>query len=298
MTLASDLKRAKTEEDVKDAYVRALGLKNVSKNLVDIQTKEIWFEAKEAGTSPVAMFAQLLIYLKQAHDSGEHLPPFLSVIDRDKAALIETEHALPLLKTKGIDWPKSGSKGIAKTKASQEFVNKVSDHIAAHYVVYNIDSHEKQFIHAVRTAIKEGRIIRTPITPDNLRQVFDKWIEMIGSELGGVDESDFALLFFADIMHDGTRAAMTDLPARLLFNGPKPVFLLNGKDYEPVSDRGYRNFWAIYHRPPEQEYRTYLLERRDSLLPLDERSFKGAFYTPLKVVDKAYDLLAETLGKN
>jgi hypothetical protein len=31
---------------------------------------------------------------------------------------------------------------------------------------------------------------------------------------------------------------------------------------------------------------------------LDERSFKGAYYTPLAVVDKAYDKLAETLGKN
>lgn len=41
-----------------------------------------------------------------------------------------------------------------------------------------------------------------------------------------------------------------------------------------------------------------MLERRDSLIPLDERSFKGAYYTPLHVVDKAYDKLAETLGKN
>jgi len=41
-----------------------------------------------------------------------------------------------------------------------------------------------------------------------------------------------------------------------------------------------------------------LLERRDSLIPLDERSFKGAYYTPLHVVDKAYDKLAETLGNN
>lgn len=61
---------------------------------------------------------------------------------------------------------------------------------------------------------------------------------------------------------------------------------------------GYRQFWAIYHRPPKSEYRDYLLERRDSLIPLDERSFKGAYYTPLAVVDKAYDKLAETLGKN
>ncbi|MEI7850136.1 MAG: hypothetical protein WCK35_30365, partial [Chloroflexota bacterium] len=68
--------------------------------------------------------------------------------------------------------------------------------------------------------------------------------------------------------------------------------------YELSNKEGYRQFWAIYHRPPKAEYRNYLLERRDSLIPLDERSFKGAFYTPLAVVDKAYDKLAETLGVN
>ena len=40
------------------------------------------------------------------------------------------------------------------------------------------------------------------------------------------------------------------------------------------------------------------IERRDSLIPLDERSFRGAFYTPLHIVEKAYDLLTQTLGKN
>jgi hypothetical protein len=291
MSLLADLKQAKTEEDVKDAYVRAIGLKDVSKNLVDIQTKEIWFEAKEAGTSPVAMFAQLLVYVKLDHDAGKHIPPFLCVIDREKAALMETEIAKALLKDKAVRWPKSGS------KVGKEFVAQVSAYVAAHYVVYNIDSHEKAFIHSVKSAIKTGKIIRTPITPDNLRQVFDKWIEYIGSELGGVVEADYALLFFADIMHDGKRAAMANLPARLLFDGEKPVFVLNGQQYDLVSDRGYRNFWAIYHRPPDAEYRSYLLERRDSLLPNEERTFKGNFYTPLKVVDKAYDLLAETLGQ-
>ncbi len=34
------------------------------------------------------------------------------------------------------------------------------------------------------------------------------------------------------------------------------------------------------------------------MIPLDERSFKGAYYTPLNVVDKAYDKLTETLGNN
>ena len=47
MTLFEKLQQTKSEEDVKDAYIKALALKDYSKNLYDIQTKEIWFEAKE-----------------------------------------------------------------------------------------------------------------------------------------------------------------------------------------------------------------------------------------------------------
>jgi hypothetical protein len=144
--------------------------------------------------------------------------------------------------------------------------------------------------------VREGRIIRTPITPDNLRQVFDKWVAMVGVELGVKREADYAVLFFADIMHDGRTATMANLPARLLFNGNDPVFIMGADQYDLASARGYRNFWNIYHRPPEQKHRHYLLERRDSLLPLDDQKFKGAFYTPLHIVDKAYDQLAATLG--
>jgi len=292
MSLKSDLLLAKTEEDVKDAYIKAIGLKAYNKTLVDIRTKEIWFEAKGFPAAPVMMFAQLLFYVRAAHKLGEQLPPFLCVIDTEKAAIIETSLALPILEDKSIKWPKSGS------KIDKSLVVQIAPFIEAHFVVYQLDSFEQDFIKAVRSAISAGKIIRTAITPDNLRQVFDKWVEMIGSELAGVAPPDYALLFFADIMHDGKKAAVKDLPAKLLHDDDKPVFLLNGVTYELNSLHGYRSFWAIYHRPPQEEYRRHLLERRDSLLPLDEREFKGAYYTPLDVVDKAYDELTSVLGKN
>ena len=286
MRLYSELQNAKTEEDVKDAYIKALGLKSYSKNLIDIQTQEIWFEAKHGSPSVYEMFIQLLFYVRQARKLGEPIPQFLAVIDQEKAALMETVKAMPIIEDKTIKWRKSGS------QTDKALVAQVAPRIEAHFVVYDIKSHEKEFIQAVKTAITEGKFIRTPITPDNLRQVFDKWVEMIGKELEGVDPIDYALLFFADIMHDGKNAAIKNLPARLLQEDGKPLFLLNGTTYALSSDRGYRRFWAIYHRPPEEEYRHYLLERRDSLLPLNERSFKGAYYTPLHIVDKAYDMLA------
>jgi hypothetical protein len=295
MTAASlyhRLKEAKTEEDVKDIYINALGLKDYSKNLIDIQTKEIWFEAKDKPTSTYAMFTQLLHYVQVALNKGEYIPPFLAVIDTEKAAIMKTADVLPFLAKKTIRWGKSAS------QFPKEALDQVSAFIGTYFVSFKISDHSEEFIATVKSAIKSGDIIRTQITPDNLKQVFDKWVEMIGREINGVDEDDYNLLFFADIMSDGTVSTHTDLPAELLHKNNQPVFSLNGKIYELGNKEGYRRFWAIYHRPPAAEYRNYLLERRDSLIPLDERSFKGAYYTPLHVVDKAYDKLAETLGKN
>ncbi|MDH2917946.1 MAG: hypothetical protein PXX73_01945 [Sideroxydans sp.] len=293
MSLYSQLQAARSEEDVKDAYIKALGLKGYTKGLIDIQSKEIWFEAKDTGkTSSYAMFTQLLHYVQVALDKGEPVPPFLAVIDTEKAALMKSADVLPFLKKKTVKWGKSAS------QYTQDALAEISAYIGAHFVSFKISTHEDEFISTVKAAIKSGDIIRTPITPDNLKQVFDKWVEMIGREIVGVNEEHYALLFFADIMHDGTVSTHANLPAELLHKNGAPVFSLAGKNYELGNKEGYRRFWAIYHKPPKAEYRDYLLERRDSLIPLDERSFKGAYYTPLAVVDKAYDKLAETLGKN
>lgn len=293
MSLYSALQIAHSEEDVKDAYIKALGLKAYTKGLIDIQTKETWFEAKDTGkVSTYAMFTQLLHYVQVALNKGEEIPPFLAVIDTEKAAIMKTSDVLPFLAKKTIKWGKSAS------QYTQEALAEISTHIGTHFVSFRINTHEDEFIITVKTAIKSGDIIRTQITPDNLKQVFDKWVVMIGHEIDGVNEEDYALLFFADIMHDGKVSTHANLPAELLHENDAPVFSLGGKMFELGNKESYRQFWAIYHRPPKAEYRNYLLERRDSLIPLDERSFKGAYYTPLAVVDKAYDKLAETLGKN
>lgn len=295
MRLYEKLQQARSEEDVKDIYIKALSLKDYSKNLYDIQTKEIWFEAKDGYKhSTYQMFTQLLHYVQQALNRGEEVPPFLCVIDTRKAAIMKTADALPLLSNKKqpIKWGKSAS------GYTQEALDVVSAYIGTYLVSFKIETHEDEFINTIKSAIRSGEIIRTQITPDNLKQVFDKWVKDIGREIKGVAEEDYALLFFADIMSDGTISTHANLPAELLHKNNAPVFSLNGKLYELNSREGYRQFWAIYHRPPKAEYRNYLLERRDSLIPLDERSFKGAYYTPLNVVDKAYDKLTETLGKN
>ena len=290
LSLVTALARATTEEDVKDAYIAALGLTGVTKGLVDIKTASIWFEAKEVPTPPLVMVAQLLVYVRAARLRGEPLPAFLGVIDRDKAALLPTAAALPVLDDPAIEWPKSGS------AADKALAAAIAPHLDGHVVRYDIARNAAEFVAAVRSAIATGTIIRATITPDNLRQVFDKWVATVGAELGTVAKADFAALFFADIMDGGDDAMVNSLSAQLYQKNGRPVFILRGTTYQPASMAVYRNFWAIYDRPPEKQHRNYLLARRDTLLPLDEQKFKGAYYTPLHIVDKAYEYLVATLG--
>lgn len=205
---------------------------------------------------------------------------------------MKTSDAIPLLEKKTIKWGKSAS------GYTQEALDTVSAYIGTHFVSFRIETHEAEFIETIKNAIRQGDIIRTQITPDNLKQVFDKWVSMIGREIREVDETKYALLFFADVMHDGTVSTHANLPAELIYRNGNPSFLMDGKVYDLGNKEGYRQFWQIYHKPPKAEYRDYLLERRDSLIPNDERSFKGAYYTPLAVVDRAYDKLTDTLGPN
>ena len=307
MTLCETLQKATSEEDVKAAYIKALGLKNVQRNLIDIQTREIWFEAKLGKRSVYLMFTQLLNYVYVALRDGEEIPPFLCVVDSVKAALMKTEVALPLLKAGGrtsssaadaqkrvspVKWGRSAS------DVTPEALDAVSQFIGTHFVTFRIETQEREFIDTVKAAIKSGEIIRTQITPDNLKQVFDRWVEMVGREIVGVAEDEYALLFFADVMSDGTVSTHENLSAELIHRNGRPAFLLEGRVCNLGSIDGYHRFWAIYDRPPKEEYRNYILERRDSLIPYDERAFKGAFYTPLHIVDRAYDLLNATLGAN
>ena len=227
MSLYEKLQNATSEEDVKDLYIKALGLKTYQKNLIDIQTEEIWFEAKDGYRhSTYEMFTQLLHYVQEALNCGEKIPPFLCVIDTRKAAIMKTADALPLLEKRTIQWGKNAS------GYTQEALDAVSAYIGTHFVSFRIETHEAEFIETIKQAIKTGDIIRTHITPDNLKQVFDKWVDMVGREIVGIGEHDYALLFFADIMHDGTNSTHLNLPAELLYKNGNPVFNLSGKIYE------------------------------------------------------------------
>ena len=180
MSLYQELQNCKSEEDVKDCYIKALKLKDYHKGLVDIKTKEVWFETKQKGVvSTFFQFAQLFYYVQKALDKGDSLPQFLCVADQAKAAIMRTADAIPFLAQKTIKWGASGS------KPTPEAVAAVSACISPYIICFNIATHEKEFIDKIKVAIKTGDIIRRDITPTNVKSVYDEWCQLIGQEIDG-----------------------------------------------------------------------------------------------------------------
>lgn len=85
MSLYEALKQVKSEEDVKDAYIKALGLKGFTNGLIDIQTNEIWkayFSETDVHTvrdtlklnKPYVGWYQVRNALKSRNESGDYQP--------------------------------------------------------------------------------------------------------------------------------------------------------------------------------------------------------------------------------
>ena len=96
------------------------------------------------------MFTQLLHYVHKALKDGDHIPPFLCVIDSVKAAIMKTQDAMPVLTDKNIKWSKSASQFY------QETLEAVSDYIGTRFVSFRIDQHGEEFINTVKNAIAKG----------------------------------------------------------------------------------------------------------------------------------------------
>ncbi len=300
MKLYDLLQRASSEEDVKDIYIRKLFLTNAKRGLVDIESLDVWAEAKKGhNISSYKMFTQLLYYVNTAREDGDkEIPSLLAVFDQQKASLMKTSDVLDFLKKGNIKWGKSASQFTKETE------QQVAQLIGTHFREFNLEADGgvafiQEFVHARL----HNEFIRTKITEKNFEKVFKIWMGMVGCEIDNIGDND-RLFFFTDIINDGKVATRSNLPARLLFDGDIPVFEIEDEEtnrgitYRLKNLEGYRNFWMEYHRPPDDDYQDNLLERGDRLIQTEERMLKGAYYTPDWVVAKAYDTLAKTLGKN
>jgi len=279
-------------------------------------THYLWGEAKKGTHDVFDMFTQLLLTCKKTYDKGDHLaPPWLCCFDEVRIAFVPFHIILPVFNAIDINWTQTPSKHDTKDfeKAREQVINTIGANIVIHHFGED-DVEIKDFIKR-NIGVEGATEIKSPITKDNFRQIYYKWINRVKPSIDvspgewedykkdGILECDF---FIADIIsEEGNSLAKIDDLKITLVNEEFKFKSQNKFGRLAFSDIGFRDggeahavFWNRYKRPPIDEAQTYIINRRDVFVPENLRQIKGSYFTPSIWVKKSQEYLAKVFGDN
>jgi hypothetical protein len=271
----------------------------------------LWAEAKRGIVEVPEMFAQLLLTIKKTVDAGDILPPkFLGVFDQEKIAFLEFHHILPVFYRSDFNWndkPSHVSEGTVKIV--EQFL---TDEALIQFNLKNDEQELREFIKA-NFVIGRDNTSKIQITKNNFVTVFMKWAGMVRptfdmsyDELAeyGLIDGDF---YLGDLLSEDnvTLPDFKNLKVVLkndCYEINVPVLGKKRRLFVEVHfvDHGktHKLFWEKYQRPPKEEFRDYMKDRRDLLVPQDIRERKGSFFTPQIWVEKSQEYLEKVFGEN
>lgn len=91
----------------------------------------------------------------------------------------------------------------------------------------------------LKRLLKFGDVTHATIVPAKLKQVFEKWVVKAGHGIDGMDNDNYALLFFAKLIHASTTSAYNEFNCRINAQRRWAYFILAGKMYELKSQCAY-----------------------------------------------------------
>ncbi|WP_415858871.1 hypothetical protein [Campylobacter molothri] len=186
-------------------------------------------------------------------------------------------------------------------------LNTILDEAQIFYYEKN-DEELKAFI---KENLTSENISKFKIDKNNFVSIYYKWSKSVKDSISidwdlakksGIIDADF---YLADLLSKDNVSIVEKLFAVL----KKDYYEFNEKKTELGSiiaektgfkdhQKAHKEFWAIYERPPREEFWDYIIKRRDLLVDQDIRERKGAFFTPRIWVDKACEYLSKTFGED
>ena len=268
----------------------------------------LWAESKDKPTDIFEMFAQLLLTIKKNVDAGEMPPKFLGVFDREKIAFVEFYNVLEILRLNDFNWRERPS-SVSKKTVSQ--VEKYLKNV----IVFNFAKDIQEFVGFIRENFALGKTgtSKAQINKNNFVTVFMKWVETVRPtiDIESDEQKEYGLIdgdfYLGDLLSedDVTLSDFKDHKVALQKDCYKIRVAIVGKRKRLIEEIGFRDggkahqaFWARYERPPKEEFRDYMKDRRDLLVPQDVRERKGSFFTPQIWVEKSQEYLAKVFGDN
>jgi len=270
----------------------------------------LWAEAKRGVVTDIYKpLVQLILTIGKARTFETYLPPtFLAAFDAEKIAFIPYKEVLPFFSLNDFNWNVTPS-----DDTSREFgllYAAVKDTLERTSYIFRYDAHEAELREFIKQHMS-GSSEQIQINKNNFVSIYQRWLTQVQPSIdvkwdvlkkNGLLDGDF---FLADLL---SRENMTigEKLFVLLQNSKYVVdrdideggIIRAGEIYFNDQQRAHHQFWQIYQRPPEAEYRDHIIERRDLLVSPDLRERKGSFFTPQEWVTLSQEYLAKAFGKN
>ncbi|ENK1724899.1 hypothetical protein AB2848_000826 [Campylobacter upsaliensis] len=273
----------------------------------------LWAEAKKGNKADIIeSFIQLILTIGKEKTYENNLPPiFLGAFDCEKIAFIPYHELDSIFTQNDFNWLVTPSKH--DTKEFKTLHTKTKELLESKKLQFSFKSDYKElqsFIQANFTLNNEN-IAKIPITKNNFTTIYQKWLTSVAPSIGidwnlaknaGILDADF---YLADLLSAENQSLLDKLFVVLKqthyeFNKTTTFMGTQQKDTASFNDnqKAHTAFWNLYERPPKEEYWSYIIDRRDLLVPSDIRERKGAFFTPQIWVGKARSYLEKALGEN
>ena len=274
----------------------------------------LWAEAKKGNKADIReSFIQLILTIGKEKTPDKFLPPkFLGAFDAERIAFIPYHEVMDVFEKNDFNWNVTPSDHDAKE--FKELDALIGEKLSGCATLFNWLSDEDELRKFIKSNFKIGEegVRRLQITKNNFTHIYSKWREAVMPTIeipdwnvakkNGIIDADF---FLADILSQGNVGLSRKLNILLKLDHYKqelgvstiglPLFQdIRFKD----GQKAHRQFWNRYKRPPREEYREYIVNRRDLLVPQDVRERKGSFFTPKKWVELSQHYLELALGVN
>ncbi|MCL1947099.1 MAG: hypothetical protein FWF51_08135 [Chitinivibrionia bacterium] len=272
----------------------------------------LWAEAKKDVSDVTTMLAQLVLTIGKARTFNENLPPpFLGCFDCEKIAFVHYHEFLEIFHKNDFNWNVTPSN--RETREFKLITEKISKLDENNIFIFDFEKDEKELEKFIKENFIVGKMETSKIRIDknNFTHVYYKWLEMVKPSIDvdweivkkhGIIDGDF---YLADLLSRENKSLKEKLLVILETNKYRmdkcinEMGLISSMEVNfSDNQKKHAQFWAIYERPPKEEYWDYIIDRHDLLVPQDIRERKGSFYTPKIWVELSQKYIADVFGEN
>ena len=272
----------------------------------------LWAEAKRGVITDIYKpLVQLVLTIGRARTFDTYLPPpFLGVFDAEKIVFLPYKEILPFFALNDFNWNVTPSDDATREFGLLYEVIRASLEKAGELYLYRYDAHAEELRAFIQQHFsqKGGKI---QVNKNNFVAVYQRWLETVQPSIAvdwallkkqGIIDGDF---FLADLLSEHNQTLKEALYVllqdnRYVLDRKVDTMGLFVEKHVFFNDRqrAHSQFWALYQRPPREEYWAYIIDRRDLLVPQDVRERKGSFFTPQQWVELSQQYIADVLGEN